>query len=60
MASFVLLAVCFGLIIYKAYKYMFFKPPNFPPGIEITRNKDCFISTLLLNSGMNGMFSAKT
>ncbi|XP_037033214.1 probable cytochrome P450 304a1 [Bradysia coprophila] len=32
MASVVLFAVCFGLIVYKAYKYMFFKPPNFPPG----------------------------
>lgn len=34
MVSVVLLAFCFGLIVYKAYKYMFLKPANFPPGIQ--------------------------
>lgn len=32
MASIVLTLACFGLILYRIYKFMFTKPDNFPPG----------------------------
>lgn len=32
--SFVLSVLLFLLGIYKAYSYMFYRPPNFPPGLQ--------------------------
>ncbi|KAJ6636080.1 putative cytochrome P450 [Pseudolycoriella hygida] len=49
MASFVLLAVCCALFIYKAYKYMFFKPPNCPPGPPRIPVFGSYLIMLLIN-----------
>lgn len=39
MVSPVLVSIWFALVVYQIYKWMFQKPPNFPPGKYKTTTK---------------------
>ncbi|XP_059611495.1 probable cytochrome P450 304a1 [Phlebotomus argentipes] len=49
MASIILIGLTVCLILYRIYKYMFYRPPNFPPGPPRLPMVGSYIFLLLLN-----------
>lgn len=49
MISFILATICFVIVLYNSYTYVFGKPENTPPGKSRTKNsKKCLPSEVIL------------
>lgn len=56
MISSILSVAFFGLLIYKSYQYMFYKPPNFPPGEAEVEFESNFVTVFPDRSPENTIF----